>query len=94
MGSTLYSAIVSCLRNRQTHTTELRVTRVDTNKDVRLLDSKFLLRVLVDEDVSVVRCQVRHLASGREVYLQSSTLLRTFVQNCLIDEGNASPGSP
>lgn len=90
MNHTLYSAIVSCLRNRQTQTTELHVTRVDTKKDVRLLDSKFLLHVFVDEDASVVRCQVRHLASGREVHLQSSLLLHTFVQNCLLDEGNTS----
>lgn len=84
MSTETFSAILWCWRDLQTDAFQLRVVRVDTGEEVRLNDGSFLLRVSMDTDASVLRCFVRHMASGREVYVQSGLGLREFVKACLL----------
>lgn len=73
---------------------QVRITRTDTAEDVRLRDGSFLLRITTDEKSSVQRCLIRHLASGREVYVQSGPKLRAFIKACLlINDGEGSATS-
>ena len=44
----------------------------------------FIIRVAVTEDGSPNRCLIRHIASGREVYLQSGADLSAFIEECLL----------
>jgi hypothetical protein len=83
MSSTPFSFVIWCSHDVQTDTLQVRVIHVDTGKDVLLKDSCFLLRVFVDEDTSVSRCFLRHVSSGREVYLQSGVNLLPFIKGCL-----------
>ncbi len=34
-----------------------------------------------------MRCYVRHIVSGSEVYMQSGPKLRAFVEDCLLNSG-------
>lgn len=68
---------------------QLRVVRVSTGEEFHFADGNFLLRVSVDVDTSVVRCLVRHIASGDEAHVQSGPSLLAFVQTHLIgNQGN------
>lgn len=94
MSSEESSILVRCWYDLQTNVTQLRVVRVDTGKEVHLSDGVFLLRISTDEHGAMIRCLVRHLASGREVHLQSSASLRTFVDACLLNETSSGDTSP
>jgi len=50
---------------------------------VELESSLFLVRLSVDTGTSVERCMIRHIASGREVYVQSGAGLSRFLRECL-----------
>ena len=89
-----FSVIVRCWYDPQTDATRLQVVRVDTNEEVRLSDSSFLLRISLGERGSVLRCFIRHLASGREAYVQGGSGLRAFVKACLLKDGEAGPNNP
>lgn len=89
-----YSVIVWCWHDRHTDTIRLRMIRVDTEEEVRLREGAFILRILIDEDASMVRCYIRHIVSGREVYVQSGSLLRAFVKDCILDDNGSSSVSP
>lgn len=78
------SFFIKCWHDLQTDTTRLQVVRTDTAEEVRLDNSSFLLRVSVDEPTLVERCIIRHIASGREVYVQSGPGLRAFIKSCLL----------
>ena len=67
--------------------TRLKVMRTDTAEEVRLDNSSFLLRMSVDEAELVERCFIRHIASGREVYVQSGPGLKSFIKSCLLTDG-------
>ncbi|TMC16612.1 MAG: hypothetical protein E6J04_19555 [Chloroflexi bacterium] len=82
----IFSIIVKCWHDSQTDTTRLQVVRTDTAEEVRLDNSSFLLRISEDEAALVERCFIRHVASGREVYVQSGPGLRTFIQSCLLTD--------
>jgi hypothetical protein len=73
-----------------TNTNQLKVVRVDTNEEVHLSDGSFLLRISRDEHTSVQRCLIRHIASGREAYVQGGSNLRAFIKACLLS--NSEPG--
>ena len=78
----------------ETKAVQVRITRADTATDVPLRDGSFLLRITTDEKSSVQRYLIRHLASGREVYVQSGPKLRAFLKACLLlndGEGSATP---
>jgi hypothetical protein len=83
MGSTLFSFVIWYWRDAQTDIFRVQVVDVDTGKDVLFRDSSFLLRVFVDESTSVPRCFLRHISSGREVYIQSGPNLLAFIKGCL-----------
>jgi hypothetical protein len=73
---------------------QVHITRSDTAQDVPLRDGSFLLRLITNEKSSVQRCLIRHLASGREVYVQSGPKLRAFIKACLLisdAEGSETP---
>jgi hypothetical protein len=78
------SIIVWCWHDRQTNTTLLRAVHVNTAEEVPLRDGSFLLRFSLDESAPVQRCYIRHIASGREAYVQGGPNLRTFVKDCLL----------
>ncbi len=84
--SQTYSVIVQCTHDVQTDTMQLRVKRTDSGEQVHLNDASFLLRISIDNNAALVRCLIRHLTSGRESYIQSSTQLQAFVISCLLSE--------
>jgi hypothetical protein len=77
-------------RDLQTNLNQLRLVEVATNEEIHLSDGSFLLRILPAESGMVIRCHVRHLASGREAYLQGGANLRTFVNDCLLIGGETA----
>jgi len=94
MSSEPLSILVWCWHNPQTDTTQLRVLDVDTAEEVRLKESSFLLRLSRDEGSSIERCLIRHIASGREAYVQSGLGLRAFVKACLLNDDAPEPTNP
>ncbi len=91
--SETFSIIIRCLHDITTNTTQLHVTRTDTGEVVNLRDATFLVRISIDRDVSLLRCLVRHLTSGRETHVQSSTQLEAFILSCLLEDDTPSGGS-
>ena len=83
-----FSILLWCRPDLQNETTVLRVVRVDTGKAVTFSDSHFLLRVWLEENGTVLRCFIRHIASGREAYIQSSPNLYAFVKACLLPDSH------
>jgi hypothetical protein len=84
MAKSVFSIIVKYWHDPQTDATRLQVVRTDTAEEVRLDSSSFLVRISVDEAALVERCLIRHIASGREVYVQSGPGLQTFIKTCLL----------
>ncbi|MGZ3616699.1 MAG: hypothetical protein ACXVAV_06810 [Ktedonobacteraceae bacterium] len=87
MTKSLLSIIVKCWHDPQTDNTRLQVVRTDTAEEVRLDNSSFLVRISTDEIAMVERCLIRHIASGCEVYVQSSPGLQNFIKSCLLTDG-------
>jgi hypothetical protein len=58
-------------------------------RTVELENSLLLLRLSADTGKAVERCMIRHIASGREVYVQSGAGLSRFIRECLQPEGPA-----
>ncbi len=87
------SFIVWCWPDLQTNATRLRVVSVATGKEVHLNDASFLLRISILAKASVIRCYIRHIASGREVYVQSGSSLRAFVKEHLLYGASESTDS-
>src|SRR6187401_1328759 len=56
---------------------------------VELESSLFLVRLSVDTGTSVERCMIRHIATGREVYVQSGAGLSRFLSECFQSDGPA-----
>jgi hypothetical protein len=83
------SIIVSCWHDLQTNATQLRVIHVGTGEEIHPSDGDFLLRISTDASTSVQRCLIRHLASGREAYIQGGPNLRSFVKACLLNNGES-----
>jgi len=97
MNGDVFSVIVRCRYDPQSNATWLQIVDVETGEEVRLSDSAFLLRISPGEHGLVMRCFIRHLASGREAYVQGGSKLRDFVKACLlkIDEPQSGePGAP
>ncbi len=89
-----FSIIIWCQYDLQINTAQLRLMRVDTGEDVPLRDGSFLLRISIDAKTLVLRCFIRHIASGREAYVQGGPKLRGFIETCLLHGGTQEPGSP
>ncbi len=82
----MLSIIVRCKYVSQTNTVQLQIVDVSTSQDIRLREGTFLLRISTDERPGVVRCFIRHIASGRETHIQGGARLREFVKACLLDD--------
>jgi hypothetical protein len=87
MSNKTFSVIVRCWYDIQADATQLQVVRTDTAEEVRLGDASFLLRFSVDEATPVERCFIRHLASGREAFVQGGPSLHAFIKDCLLNSG-------
>ena len=87
MSNKTFSVIVRCWYDIQADATQLQVVRTDTAEEVRLGDASFLLRFSVDEATPVERCFIRHLASGREAFVQGGPSLHAFIKDCLLKSG-------
>jgi hypothetical protein len=94
MSNEEFSVLIWCWHDPQTDSIQLRLVRVDTSEEVSLKDGSFLLRISRDAKTSVVRCFIRHIASGREAYVQGGPKLRAFIQACLLNERSSEPGAP
>ena len=79
------SFVVRCRRERRGDDTRVRVVRIDQGGQlpVRLDDASFLIRFFLDDGGATGSCSIRHIASGREVYLQSGAGLGAFIKECL-----------
>jgi len=62
----------------------LRVLDVDQAREIPLNDARFLVRITLDDRRRMHRCLIRHLASGREAFLQGGSGLSAFVRACLL----------
>ncbi|OLD64236.1 MAG: hypothetical protein AUF65_00100 [Chloroflexi bacterium 13_1_20CM_50_12] len=85
MGNEELSVIIWCWPDLQTNATQLRVVSVATGEEVHFNNGTFLLRITIGAKASVTRCHIRHMASGREAYMQGGQKLRTFVKDCLLN---------
>jgi len=93
MSNETFSFIVSGWHNQLASATQLKVVQVDTGEEVQLSDGSFLLRISRDENASVERCFIRHIATGREAYVQGGPNLRAFVNACLLNNGTSGPAA-
>jgi len=89
-----FSILLECRPDLQNETTQLRVVRVDTGKAVLFSESSFLLRISLEEKGTILRCFIRHIASGREAYVQGGPNLRVLVKDCLLRSGEFEQGAP
>ena len=83
-----FSILVWSRPELQSGTAQLRVVNVDTGKAVNFNESSFLLRIWLEENGTVLRCLIRHIASGREAYIQSGSNLQDFVKACLLSDNH------
>lgn len=88
MTKNMFSVIVMCRHEPQTHTTHLQVIRTDTAEEISLDSSSFLMRIAMDDEMNVERCFIRHIASGREVYVHSGPGLSAFITSCLLSDAS------
>jgi hypothetical protein len=93
MGSEEFSLIIWCWHDEQTGNIQLRMVHVDTGEEIPIKDGSFLLRIANHTDSSMVRCYIRHMASGREAYLQGGSKLRLFIKDCLLNRESRGPGA-
>lgn len=80
------SLILKCWHDPQTDQVCLQALRTDTNEKLPLFEGSFLLRLMEDEAMPGQRCLLKHIASGREIYLQSGPGLSAFFTSCLFPE--------
>jgi hypothetical protein len=62
----------------------IQVLSTDEARAVYLNDSRYLVRVAIDAEHRITRCQVRHIDSGREIHVQGGLGLRSFVESFLL----------
>ena len=94
MSSNVFSVIVKCWYDTQAGATHLQVVRTDTAEEVHLGNSTFLLRIPAKGTASVERCYIRHIASGRDAYVQGGPGLRDFIKTCLLNSGSPESDDP
>ena len=85
---------IHALASLQAGSIRLRVVHVSTSEEVQLRDGTFLLRISPDAGAEITRCLIRHLASGREAYIQGGPNLRAFVKTCLLSSDESAPAAP
>jgi hypothetical protein len=93
MGLQTFSLKVSCWRDPPTNTTQLQVVWVDTGEEIKLKDASFIIRIFSD-GATIERGLIRHIASGREAFIQSGAGLRSFIEDCLLNLPEPPAGQP
>ncbi len=91
MSGETFSVILWCWHDARTDALQARLVRSDTAREVSLKDGVFLLRCWSDRNGRVERCLIRHLASGREAYIQGGPKLRDFVKACVLNDDAQPP---
>jgi len=91
MSAETLSFTVRCWYDPKLDSTRLQVLRVDDAEEVHLANSSFLVRVTADPHGLVERCLIRHVATGREAYVQGGPGLSSFVKECLLGNERAEP---
>jgi hypothetical protein len=94
MSSKTFSILVRCWYDQPNDATQIQVLRADTSGEIHLEDSSYLLRISLDEVTLIGRCFIRHLASGREAYVQGGPNLNTFIKDCLLKNGDPGYSDP
>jgi hypothetical protein len=84
------SVRVQCWYEAETGATRVKVERIDQQEEIQLNDGTFLVRVTFDRGQLVQRCFIRHLASGREAYVQGGPGLSTFIRDSLLASPRAA----
>ncbi len=79
------SILMRCQYDTQTDIAQLQIVRVDTSEKIRLRNGYFLLQISMDDTTQFIRCLVRHIPSGEEVYVQSGPKIRKFFETYLLD---------
>jgi hypothetical protein len=86
MSTTTASFVIQCWRDLPTGVKLVRVVRVETEQTVPIATTSFLLRFTRSADGVIERCYMRHIASGRESYVQGGPGLSAFVHECLLEQ--------
>ncbi len=76
--------MIRCWREAHRCLISVQVVSSASAQEVSLKDASFLLRIWGEGEQQVERCQIRHLESGREAYIQSGTSLLAFLHDCLL----------
>jgi hypothetical protein len=93
MSSESLSFTVRYWHDPQTSAGHVQIARIDHGREADLAEGTFLLRVTINAYGLVERCYVRHLASGREAYVQGGAGLSAFVEQCLFKETATNEGA-
>ena len=94
MGNRTISVLVRCWYDRETDITRLQIRRTDTAEEVRLHNNSFLLYFTVEENTHFKRCRIRHIASGKEAFVQIGPNLYAFIKSYLLDNGGTEHNDP
>lgn len=86
MSEESFSVLMQCRADALTRALHVQIVHVDTGEVVQCSDSSFLLRMTVDTQLAMVRCLIRHIASGDEAYVQSGLTIVGFVHAHLLDK--------
>lgn len=86
MTTTSASFVIQCWHEQPTGIRLVRVVRVETEQTIPLATNSFLLRFTCSADGSIERCYMRHIASGRQAYVQGGPGLSAFVRECLLEQ--------
>ncbi len=91
MSITTASFVIQCWHQLPAGVRLVRVVRVETEQTVPIATNSFLLRFTRSADGSIERCYIRHIASGRESYVQGGPGLSAFVRDCLLEQVSDTP---
>ena len=90
MSRVTLSLIVRCRYDTHIDAVQMHIEHVDSGEAVQLRDGSFLIRCSTNGRSSIQRCLIRHIASGREAYVQVGPGLRDFIKTCLLDTSESS----
>jgi len=89
MSRVTLSLIIQCKYDAQVDASQVHIEYVDGGEAVQVQDGSFLVRCSTNGRSSVQRCLIRHIASGREAYVQVGPGLRDFIKSCLMDSSSS-----
>ena len=86
MSTTTASFVIQCWQALHTSIKLVRIVRIETEQTVPIATNSFLLRFTHSDDGRSERCYIRHIASGREAYLQGGLDMGNFVRECVLEQ--------